>query len=317
MAARTTQRRRWRLVTTSRVVAAGGGSAGDRVGGGRAGGGSGDRVRRARSRGRPLGAQRRGHDEQRQDREPDPPPGALGREPEARLDEERVGEQRDKRSAVAQGVEPVGVARVRVRVGGPADARIPVRDERRGGGHRERGRADDDEEDPEQRRDDGQVRPVERGDIAWREERRHDGDDHDADVHGGTAAGPQPGGHEVGVQVPEQQQGLEEHQDRGPDGGRTAEDRQDKAPDHRLRREQQERRHADGRAEDGARGHARGAADPLVLAQCDPSSCWCPHDRGHRGLRQPGFHAAGPRRRVPRRLRTASRPGPAPWTQSP
>ena len=70
---------------------------------------------------RPRGA---APDRERKDDEPDCPHAALGRQPEPRLDDERVGEQRQERPGVAQGIEPVRVAVV-VGIVRPATRGVP------------------------------------------------------------------------------------------------------------------------------------------------------------------------------------------------
>ena len=121
---------------------------------------------------------------------------------------------------------------------------------------------------------------------------------------------------QVRVQVAQEQDGLEEHQDGRPDRRCAAEHGQDEPPHHRLRREQQERRHADRAAEDerrresaatgratiglaredrrGFRGRRPRPPDPAVPS-C--SIAWSsrvrPHDRGRGAAEQPTIVRVG------------------------
>ena len=212
-------------------------------------------------RGRPEGrseAEGRERDDHREHREPHAPPGPLGRETQPRLDDQRVGEEGDQRSSVAERVEPVRVAGVGARIVDAADARVPGRDQRGGGGHRERGGPDDDQQDREEPWNDREVGAIEGCHRPRRRDGRDEGHDHQADVQRCAATRVDARREQVRVQVAQEQDGLEEHQDGRPDRRCAAEHGQDEPPHHRLRREQEERREADRTAEDERRREPAG-----------------------------------------------------------
>ena len=118
---------------------------------------------------------------------------------------------------------------------------------------------------PEQVEGHRQVRGDHPGVSGGRErgrDQRHRRDDH---VQDRARAGAQPGDREVAVEVPEDQHGLEEAQDRRPGGRHPAEDGQHAQPDHRLEDEQEERRQ-----EDGGPTRRRHDDDAFQAPSCSP-----------------------------------------------
>jgi hypothetical protein len=177
---------------------------------------------------------------------PDRPGAGLRREPEPRLDEERVGEQRDEAAGVAGRIQ-----RVRFGGRGPPVARrsgVPALEQRRAGGqHRERqsDAGDEEREHPGGRRD-----PV--GQAACGDGHR-EGERRDREQPEVGRALPGDAAHaaeQVGVEVAAQEERLERHEAGVPDGRGAAEQGEQLSADERLDREEERRVRGRGAGEE-------------------------------------------------------------------
>ena len=188
----------------------------------------------------------RRRDGEKHDQHPvaDRPDPALRTEPEARFDQHGIGEEGEQRAAVAERVEPVGIT-----CGLALASRLePAAQERRRRRQDERRQADHDEQDPNEIEDRGHGLHAQVGHPSRGNEQRQDRESRQHEVQR-RPPDAQPGHRQMPVQVPDQQDSLEEEQHGRPDRGRPSEDRQDQPPDQRLHAEQEERRQPDRQRE--------------------------------------------------------------------
>ncbi len=172
----------------------------------------------------------------------DGPPGRLLPQPERRLDDQRIGEQRDEAAQVAGRVE-----KIRVPCALHIRGRIPPLQHGRARREREERQPDRDEqrqEQPGDRMAQGRVRHPREPDRQHRDrEQQHE------DVQRCVAPDAE-SRRAVRIRVAAQQDGLEEDQARVPHRGGAAEQRQHQARDHRLDEEHQKRAQKNRRAEE-------------------------------------------------------------------
>ena len=220
--------------------------------------GRGDGIHRRGEGLRPVddrrGCARRGDGQQRHHQDVgDQPHTALTRQPQARFDDERVCQQRQQRPAVTERVEPVRIIAI---VG--ADVGDPAGQQGRGARQHEGRETDDGSQQDDDAHGGGQTIDPDRGQTSGGQEQGHDPEAGERNMDRRSPS-PEPGHRDVGIEIPAEQDGLEEEQGRRPDRRCPAEDRQHQAANERLHREQQERRQADG---GGERDHSGGHEEP-------------------------------------------------------
>jgi hypothetical protein len=162
-----------------------------------------------------------------------------------RLENQRIGDQREERSKVRCAVEEIGIARLWM--AGPAE---PGLQDRRIGRDREERQTDRGGEQCEQ---------PERGEVDRRfakagRDRERQGDDrqrHQRKMRGDGVARVEPARQAVRVGVAGEQRRLEEYHRHRPHRRRTAEQRQHHLGEHRLDGEQEQRRDEQGRGKSG------------------------------------------------------------------
>ena len=170
---------------------------------------------------------------ERHDPEAAGPERRLQVERQHRLDQQRIGEQRQQAAGVAGGIEEIRVARgLVVQVGEPA---LQQRRGGRDGEHRQPHHQRQPDQQPERGR--GARRRRARAQVE-RQGQRSQGQQH-GDVHADLRRARQQAGQRMGVGVAEQQDGLEEHHAGAPHRRRAAEARQHHLGDHRLDHEHQ------------------------------------------------------------------------------
>ena len=221
----------------------------------RAGVGGGDRVREPWRRGHAarrliVGVARTAarRQERREHDEPDEPQAALGRQAEARLDQQRVRQQGQQGAAVAERVQPVRIAASRRPRRRPADAGEPARQERRRGRQQERRQPDHGAQEHDDAEGGREALDGDRCDPDRGQEQRDDPQHREADVDGRPPAA-EPGHRHVRVQVARRRTAWKKNSVVAQTAGRAAEDRQGEPADQRLDREQQERGQPDRRGE--------------------------------------------------------------------
>ena len=170
--------------------------------------------------------------------EPGGPHERLRLAGQVRFDGERVGEEREQRADVGQGVEAVG-----------RDAWVaaaePGLEQRAGGRQHEVGQADAGEEQPKDVA--GRLRVADGFPVfAGRDGQETDREDEQGEVQEHLLARTEPSDAAVGVGVAREEHHLEEQHARRPHGRSAAEPRQDEARDERLDEEEQERAPEDG-----------------------------------------------------------------------
>ena len=173
------------------------------------------------------------------------PKPRLVAQPHKRLDQHRIGQQRQETADVAGGVKEIGVAG-----GGVAGAREPRLQQRRIGRQckeRQSDRHSEQADQPERFADLGRAAPARRDGERQRRHRRS----HHGEVHDHHPAHRKIAGQRMGVGIAGEQRRLKEHDCHRPDGRRAAEPRQHHLGEHRLHREQQRGTDEDRAGEDG------------------------------------------------------------------
>jgi hypothetical protein len=188
---------------------------------------------------------------------------------QARLDQQRIGQEREHAAEIACAVQEVRVGRRRM-----AAAREPSLHQRRGGRDREKRQADGPRHQPDQP---GDRRPADRRMPigADRHRQAEAGDREQAEVARDLPARPEAAAETMGIGVAGEQRALEEHHRGVPHDRRTAEQRQRHAREHRLDREHEERaeEHGAGEPRQGRRAVPCACADrKRPLALYDPGS---------------------------------------------